>query len=76
MELYEHGLEKARNPTVQFDPAACRELFTWAQGERDAAKRAKNVGRHQAALEIQIMAQRGDCAKARDLTRQYKAAYP
>jgi hypothetical protein len=75
MESFESGLAKARNPTVQFDPATCRDLYFWAQAERDAAKRAKNVGRHQAALEIQILSQRGECAKARDLATKYKEAY-
>ena len=76
MERYERGLEQARNPTMQYDPAACRDLYSWAQVERDAAKRSKNVVRHEAILEIQIMAQRGDCAKARELTSKYKTAYP
>lgn len=75
MELFERGLGKARNPVVQFDPAACRELYFWAQGERDAAKRAKNVGRHQEILEIQILAQRGECAKAQSLAAKYKESY-
>ena len=75
MELFERGLGKARNPVVQFDPAACRELYYWSQGERDAAKRAKNVGRHQAILEIQIMAQRGECTKAQSLAAKYKESY-
>jgi hypothetical protein len=75
MELYEAGLGKARNPTMQFDPAACRDVYFWAQGERDVAKRAKNTGRHQAVLEIQILAQRGECAKAKDLTAKYKETY-
>jgi len=75
MELFERGLGKARNPVVQFDPAACRELYYWSQGERDAAKRAKNVGRHQEILEIQILAQRGECVKAQSLAAKYKESY-
>ena len=75
MELYESGLTKARNPTVQFDPSACRDVYFWAQGERDVAKRSKNTVRHQAVLEIQILAQRGECVKAKDLTAKYQATY-
>jgi len=75
MELYEKGLGQARNPTVQFDPAACRDLYYWAQGERDTAKRSHNPTRHQAVLEIQILAQRGECDKARGLTAKYKESY-
>lgn len=75
MELYEAGLGQARNPTVQFDPAACRDLYFWAQAERDVAKRAKNVVRHQAVLEIQINAQRGECTKAQGLVAKYKESY-
>jgi hypothetical protein len=75
MELYDKSLEKARNPTVQFDPNECRDVFTWAQAERDAAKRSKNVGRFQTILEIAILAQRGDCEKARRLAGDYKTRY-
>ena len=75
MELYEAGLGQARNPTVQYDPAACRDLYYWAQGERDVAKRSKNTGRHQAVLEIQINAQRGECTRAKDLAAKYKETY-
>jgi hypothetical protein len=75
MELFEQSLDKARNPQVQFDPAACRELYVWALTERDAAKRSKNVGRHQAILEISILAQRGECEKAQTLAADYRGRY-
>ena len=75
MESFEDGMDKARNPQVQFDPLACRELYFWAQPERDIAKRSKNTGRHQAILEILILAQRGECEKAESLAISYKERY-
>ena len=76
MELFESSLNKARNPQVQFDPSACRDIYFWSQTEREAAKRSKNAGRHQAILEISILSQRGECEKARALAAAYKARYP
>ncbi len=75
MESFEEGMDKARNPQVQFDPAACRQLYFWAQTEREAAKRSKNVNRHQAILEISILSQRGECEKAHSLADSYKKSY-
>src|SRR5688500_9922693 len=75
MELFERSLDEARHPQVQFDPSACRDIYFWAQTEREAAKRSKNVGRHQAILEISILSQRGECEKARSLTASYKERY-
>lgn len=75
MELFERSLDRARNPQVQFDPSACRDLYFWAQTERETAKRSKNVGRHQAVLEISILSQRGECEKARTLAESYKERY-
>lgn len=75
LELYGKSLDKARNPQVQFDPTACRDLYFWAQTERDVAKRSKDVTRHQAILEISILSQRGECEKARLLTTNYKQQY-
>jgi len=75
MEAFEGGMDKARNPQVQFDPSACRDLYFWAQTERDVAKRSKNVGRHQAILEISILSQRGECEKAQSLAASYKEKY-
>ncbi len=75
MEIYDAALGQARNPRVQFDPAACRDVFNWSQTERDAAKRSKNLGRFQAVLEIAVLAQRGECDKARPMADDYKARY-
>jgi hypothetical protein len=75
MELFERMLDRARNPQMQFDPAACRDLYFWAQTERDVAKKSKDVGRHQAILEISILAQRGECDKARSQADNYKKRY-
>ena len=60
LELYGKSLEMARNPQVQCNPAECRDVYLWAQRERDIAKRARNPPRHQAILEAQIVSQRGD----------------
>lgn len=75
MELYEQSLGLARNPTVQFDPAACKDIYFWALTERDVAKKARNPGRHQSILEISILAQRGECEKARQMSEMYKNQY-
>ena len=75
MELFERSLERARNPVVQFDPASCRDLYYWAQGEQEAAKRSKNASRRQAILEISILSQRGECEKARSLAAAYKERF-
>ena len=74
-EAYDRMLNRARNILVQYDPAACRELYFWSQREREAAKRAKNTARHQAVLEIGIVSQRGDCAKAQHLLAGYQKLY-
>lgn len=75
IEVYDAALGQARNPKVQFDPAACRDVFNWAKAERDAAKRSKNVGRFQSILEIAVVAQRGECDKARPMADDYKNRY-
>jgi len=76
MELYARSLDKARNPSVQFDPAACRDIFTWTTIEREPAKKSKNIGRYQAIIELGIVSQRGECDKARQLQADYKQRYP
>ncbi len=76
MELYEKSLDLSRNPTVQFDPTGCRDIYFWSQTEREAAKKSKNVGRHQEILEISIISQRGECDKARSLAAGYRQRYP
>lgn len=75
LQLFAAGLERARNPLVQFDPAQCQDVYLWASQERDAARRSKNVLRHQEILEIQILAQRGECEKARKQAADYKQKY-
>ncbi|MBK9215927.1 MAG: hypothetical protein IPM59_10070 [Chloracidobacterium sp.] len=75
LEVYDAALGQARNPKVQFDPSACRDVYTWAQTERDAAKRSKNLGRFQSILEIAVLAQRGECGKARPMADDYKTRY-
>lgn len=75
LELYDRMLGRARNLTVQYDPAACRDLYFWSQGERETARRAKDTARHQAVLEIQIVSQRGDCDKANALASAYRKRY-
>lgn len=74
-EMYDKLLNRAQNPTAQYDPTACRDLYIWSQTEREVAKRSKDVGRHQAVLEIQIVSQRGDCDKARKLVTAYRERY-
>src|ERR1041385_4417818 len=68
--------ELQRHPRAQLDPTACRDVFGWAETEKDVAKRAKDVGRQQAVLEILIASQRGDCATARKQQESYRARYP
>lgn len=75
LEMYDRMLGRARNLSVQYDPAACRDLYFWSQGERDAARRAKDTARHQAILEIQVVSQRGDCDKANTLAAAYRQRY-
>jgi Mg-chelatase subunit ChlD len=62
--------EVQRNPRAQYDPNSCREIYNWAQAEKEAAKR--DVLRRQAILEILIASQRGDCENARKLQERYK----
>ncbi len=75
LQLFAAGLDRARNPMVQFDPANCQDVYQWAMNERDVAKRSKNVLRHQDILEIQILAQRGECEKARKQAESYKQKF-
>ena len=67
--------ELQKNPRTVFDTSGCRDVLSWAQTERDAARRSGNAARVQAALEILIAAQRGDCDKARPLVDAYKGRY-
>lgn len=74
-EMYDRMLNRARNQEVRFDPAACRDIYFWAQSEREIAKRSKDVIRHQTILEILIVSQRGECEKVRALAATYKERY-
>ncbi len=67
--------ELQMNPRTVIDTSGCRDIVTWAQAERDAARRSGNAARVQASLEILIAAQRGDCEKARPLADAYKGRY-
>ena len=60
---------------VQFNPAACQDVYVWAQRENDVARRGRDAARRQAILEIMVTAQRGDCARARPLADAYKKTY-
>ena len=62
--------EVQKNPRAQYDPNSCREIYNWAQAEKEAAKR--DVLRRQTILEILIASQRGDCENARKLQEKYK----
>lgn len=75
MELFEKSIGSARNPQVQFNPTDCRDIFLWAQSEKELAKRSKDIARYQAILELLIIAQRGDCDNARSLHANYKQRY-
>jgi len=63
------------NPRAEYDPNACRDIYNWAMTEREAAKKSGNPSRLQTLLEIQIAAQRGDCAKARQLQASYRQQF-
>jgi Mg-chelatase subunit ChlD len=68
--------ELERNPRAVFDPSSCRDVYAWAQAEQDAARRARDVARRQAMLEIIIAAQRGECEKARQLAAGHRQGRP
>jgi hypothetical protein len=62
-------------PSVKRDPAACYDLFLWADAQEVIARRAKQVVRRQKAMDIRIAAQSGDCDRARQLAGQYKQTF-
>ena len=68
--------ELKNNPRTNLDPAGCRDVYTWAQGQQDAARRSGNVTRRQAMIELLIAAQKGDCENARRLQTAYREKYP
>lgn len=64
------------NPKVEtFNPAACQDIYYWAQREQDVARGAKNAVRRQQILDVLITSQRGDCVAARTKADQYKQTY-
>jgi Mg-chelatase subunit ChlD len=67
--------ELRRNPRAQFDPAACQDLYAWAQTESDVARRSGNTPRRQAILTILVASQKGDCANAQRLAEAYRRLY-
>lgn len=67
--------ELRRNPRSQLDPASCREVYAWAQGQQEAARKSGKVTRRQAIIELLIAAQKGDCDNARKLQASYREKY-
>lgn len=57
------------------NPAACQDVYLWAQTQEAAAKKSRNAGRRQLLLDILISAQKGECDHARTQAAAYKAAY-
>lgn len=68
--------ELRKNPRSQLDPAGCRDVYAWAQGQQEAARKSGNVTRRQAHIELLIAAQKGDCENARRLQTSYRENYP
>jgi hypothetical protein len=58
------------------NPAACQDIYVWADMEQPKARRSRNAGRRQLLLDILIASQKGDCARARTQAAAYKSAYP
>jgi Mg-chelatase subunit ChlD len=67
--------ELQRNPRIIMDSSGCRDILTWSQAEKEAARRSKDAGRIQAILDILISSQRGHCDKARAQADSYKGRY-
>lgn len=67
--------ELEKNPRVIMDSSGCKDILSWAQTERDVARRSKDAGRIQAILDVLISSQRGECDKARSLSESYKGRY-
>jgi hypothetical protein len=62
-------------PVTASDPSACADLYMAASDENRAVRRLNNVARRQAILAVMIAAQKGDCAKARQLLDAYRKTY-
>jgi hypothetical protein len=62
-------------PSVKRDPAACYDVFVWADAQEAAARRGSQVVRRQKAMAIRLAAQSGDCNRARQLADEYKRQF-
>lgn len=63
-------------PSIRRDPAACYDVFLFADAQEKVAQRARQVARRQRAMDIRLKAQAGDCDTARTLAAQYKVQFP
>ena len=59
----------------QYNPAACRDIYDWAQGEQKLAEKSKSPERRHAILTNRMMSQRGDCQVARSMATEYRNRY-
>ncbi len=58
-----------------FNPAECQDIYYWAKGEEQVAKKSDNAVRHQLALDILVSSQKGDCDRARKQAELYRQSY-
>lgn len=63
-------------PSIRRDPAACYDIFLFADAQEKVAQRARQVVRRQRAMDIRLKAQAGDCDTARTLAAQYRVQFP
>lgn len=63
-------------PSIRRDPAACYDVFLFADVQEKVAQRARQTARRQRAMDIRLKAQAGDCDTARALAAQYKVQFP
>lgn len=73
MESFAKLVDKAHNPTVSFNPAACRDLYAWAQ--REVRQSGLKPVRKAQIYEIMTTAQRGECTAARKTLEGYTKQY-
>lgn len=60
---------------LKLNPAACSQLYLWAQQENDVAKKTKQASRRIAILDIVVASQKGDCLAATRLADRYRRQY-
>jgi hypothetical protein len=60
---------------VKRDPAACYDVFVWADAQEAAARRGNQIARRQKAMGVRLAAQSGDCNRARQLAEEYKRQF-